>query len=86
MPEDFKAFFSTATGKPEPYDYQSRLAESPCWRSALLSLDYGSPAAAFPKPALLAQRPVPPLCRLILAHTTPNQIGVQRPSRTFHPP
>jgi hypothetical protein len=26
MPEDFKTFFSTATGKPEPYAYQSRLA------------------------------------------------------------
>lgn len=40
MPEDFKAFFSTATGKPEPYDYQSRLAESPC-ESRLISVPTG---------------------------------------------
>jgi CRISPR-associated endonuclease/helicase Cas3 len=40
MPEDFKNFFSTATGKPEPYAYQSRLAESPC-ESRLISVPTG---------------------------------------------
>lgn len=40
MPEDFKTFFSTATGKPEPYAYQSRLAESPC-ESRLISVPTG---------------------------------------------
>jgi CRISPR-associated endonuclease/helicase Cas3 len=40
MPEDFKTFFSTATGKPEPYDYQSRLADLPC-ESRLISVPTG---------------------------------------------
>jgi len=40
MPEDFKNFFSTATGKHEPYDYQSRLADLPC-ESRLISVPTG---------------------------------------------
>lgn len=40
MPEDFKTFFSKATGKPEPYDYQSRLADLPC-ESRLISVPTG---------------------------------------------
>jgi CRISPR-associated endonuclease/helicase Cas3 len=40
MPEDFKTFFSTATGKPEPYAYQSRLADLPC-ESRLISVPTG---------------------------------------------
>jgi CRISPR-associated endonuclease/helicase Cas3 len=40
MPEDFKTFFSIATGKPEPYDYQSRLADLPC-ESRLISVPTG---------------------------------------------
>ena len=40
MPEDFKTFFSIATGKPEPYDYQSRLADLPC-DSRLISVPIG---------------------------------------------
>jgi CRISPR-associated endonuclease/helicase Cas3 len=30
MPTDFKAFFSAATRKAQPYDYQQRLADEPC--------------------------------------------------------
>lgn len=30
MPTEFKTFFSAATGKPQPYDYQQRLADEPC--------------------------------------------------------
>jgi CRISPR-associated endonuclease/helicase Cas3 len=40
MPEDFQTFFTQATGKTEPYDYQSRLAHAPC-ESRLISVPTG---------------------------------------------
>lgn len=40
MPEDFHTFFTQATGKSEPYDYQSRLAHAPC-ESRLISVPTG---------------------------------------------
>ncbi len=36
----YAAFFQAATGKPEPYDYQRRLAESPC-ESRLINIPTG---------------------------------------------
>ena len=58
MPEDFKTFFSTATGKPEPYDYQSRLADLPC-ESRLISVPtgLGEPSAAASSSILAAEKP-----------------------------
>ena len=40
MPDSFPAFFSAATGKPQPYDYQQRLAGLPC-ESRLISVSTG---------------------------------------------
>ena len=41
MPEDYSAFFSTASGSErQPYDYQSRLASEPCI-SRLISVPTG---------------------------------------------
>jgi CRISPR-associated endonuclease/helicase Cas3 len=40
MPEAFPTFFTQATGKPEPYAYQSQLAELPC-ESRLISIPTG---------------------------------------------
>ncbi len=40
MPGSFPDFFSAATGKPQPYDYQQRLADLPC-ESRLISVSTG---------------------------------------------
>ncbi len=40
IPQDFPTLFNAATDKPEPYDYQRRLAESEC-ASRLINIPTG---------------------------------------------